>query len=214
MKSIDDILKEGTFMHSFLSGGGLRVVRINMSEEGGLLGYGEHPHFGTAVEHAVEDYNAGGRPYKEVYGPIHTHYLTGSSSPESKADAWMLQRRKIDAWYDEGTGMVVVARRGLMSNQYPKDLLKPVYAGAERYLLGVWGSKSTVMHATPSSFANGELAVRLKRVGGEDLTFINVDELTRRPTYEAALMAAFEEAVPGVRWESFLTLEEALGAKP
>ena len=58
---LQQALRNGAKLHAFLSGGGLRVVRL---EKGGkLLGYGEHPYIEEALRHADEDTEAGGRPY-------------------------------------------------------------------------------------------------------------------------------------------------------
>jgi hypothetical protein len=93
-------------LHAFLSGGGLRVVRLERVRPGqsrGILdGYGEHPHIEEAMAHAAEDFAAGGRPYGEVYGKIHDHYLTGSSEPCSQLDARLRSGKDFDAWFDGG----------------------------------------------------------------------------------------------------------------
>lgn len=76
--TLEEILRGGAKLHAFRSGGGLRVVTL---EKGKSKGYGEHPSLDEAIRHAVEDYQAGGRPYKEVYGKIYDNYWTGSHAP-------------------------------------------------------------------------------------------------------------------------------------
>ena len=88
-------IKEKCRMHGFLSGGGLRVVRI---EKGGQLkGYGEHPDVSIALLHADQDFLAGGKPYDQVYGAVQPHYLTGSKQPTGPLDAWLLKGRSFTA---------------------------------------------------------------------------------------------------------------------
>ena len=66
--NLQEALKNGANLHAFLSGGGLRVVRIEkMNKETGkkeLLSYGEHPYFSGALVHADEDF---GLTYEQQY---------------------------------------------------------------------------------------------------------------------------------------------------
>lgn len=103
---IDQALERGGKIHSFRSGGGLRVFRLEI--DGKLKGYGEHPDALVAIQHLEEDLAAGGRPYGEVYGVIHTHYLTGVSAPSCELDRWLLRGLNVDATHD-GEGVVVEA---------------------------------------------------------------------------------------------------------
>lgn len=93
---IDQALERGNRLHGFLSGGGLRVIRLEL--DGELKGYGEHPNVDEALIHASEDFSAGGRDYYEVYGKLYPHYLTGSSEITSPLDGWLLRGRTIDAY--------------------------------------------------------------------------------------------------------------------
>lgn len=104
IQGLDRALREGARMHVFRSGGGLRVVRLERDKV--LVGYGEHPHLGPALEHASEDFLAGHRPYGEVYGGKHERYLTGAEDPAGSADLWVLRGRNIDAWYADGECIV------------------------------------------------------------------------------------------------------------
>src|SRR3989344_9530066 len=104
-------LAEGSKIHGFLSGGGLRVVIVKSKQK--LRGYGEHPSVDEALIHANEDFLAGGRPYKEVYGKVHTHYLTGSRDTTSPLDAWLRQGNTFDA-YRVGENQIVVDLKGLV----------------------------------------------------------------------------------------------------
>jgi hypothetical protein len=98
-EKIDEALEQGLSLRGFRSGGGLRVVRLE--EHNSLKGYGEHPNLEEALRHLNEDYAAGGREYSDVYGPIHPHYLTGSSTPTSELDAHILGGNKFKAFKDE-----------------------------------------------------------------------------------------------------------------
>lgn len=99
LDSIIVALQEGCHVRAFLSGGGLRVVRIEKADI--LKGYGEHPYIAEALAHADEDFKKGGRPYKEVYGKSLEHYLTGSSEASDELDAWILRGRKFEVWQEE-----------------------------------------------------------------------------------------------------------------
>lgn len=89
-------LRDGAHLHGFRSGGGLRVIRLEKPRHGNLLGYGEHPYIEQAFDYCEEDIQAGTRNYKEVYGVIHDHFLTGCSTPSSEVDRWMLAGRELD----------------------------------------------------------------------------------------------------------------------
>jgi hypothetical protein len=101
--AIHKTLQEGGRMHAFLSGGGLRVIRIEKDQD--LIGYGESPNIEEALSYLEEDCSAGGRNYREVYGKIHPHYLTGSCSSTSTLDDWIRQGHTFNCWY-EGEDLV------------------------------------------------------------------------------------------------------------
>jgi hypothetical protein len=97
---LEGALRKGHVIHAFLSGGGLRVIRVEKERHGTLLGYGEHPSVVEALKHAAEDFVAGGRPYADVYGgptARYAHYLTGSPSSNSELDAWLRLGNTFDA---------------------------------------------------------------------------------------------------------------------
>ncbi len=124
-KSIDGIkaaLQAGCRIRAFRSGGGLRVVRIEKDNE--LKGYGEHPHIEEALQHADEDYLAGGRPYKEVYGGKKTHYLTGSCDKSNELDGWILKGSKFESW-QEGE-IIFFALKGMIKTHAPEEIVKRV----------------------------------------------------------------------------------------
>ena len=82
MQMLEGALRKGNVIRAFLSGGRLRVVHIEKGRHGKLTGYGEHPNIEDALKHAAEDFAAGQRDYKKVYGEkgLYPHYLSGSSS--------------------------------------------------------------------------------------------------------------------------------------
>jgi hypothetical protein len=106
LTNIEKALREGCKVRAFLSGGGLRVIRIEDAEHE-LKGYGEHPHAEEALQHADDDYAAGGREYSDVYGGTEPHYLTGSTTTVGELDAWVRTGSTFHA-VTEGDGFVFV----------------------------------------------------------------------------------------------------------
>jgi hypothetical protein len=110
--NLQEALKNGANLHAFLSGGSLRVVRIEkMNKETGkkeLLSYGEHPYFSGALVHADEDF---GLSYEQQYtaeNAKHRHYLTGAYSlPYDALDAHIKAGRSIDVFYCKRWGQYI-----------------------------------------------------------------------------------------------------------
>ncbi len=149
LAGVHQALREGCRMHAFSSGGGLRVVRLELNKE--LKGYGEHPHVEEALLHLDEDYLAGGRPYNEVYGKKYTHYLTGDTMSTSNLDYWVRRGSTFDVW-QEGEE-VVFQLEGLAELEHPKDVVKRSSEGRETIQ---WGWRGFMFETTPSQFPNGE----------------------------------------------------------
>lgn len=150
-------LAAGCRLHAFRSGGGLRVLRLEL--DGDLKGYGEHPNVEDALTHVSEDYLAGGRPYAAVYGRTHPHYLTGSSSTSTPLDAWLLKGATFDAW-QEGDE-IVFKLEGMEENESPEDLNQRVKDEGSF----TWTSERGVTYeATPFRFANDEIGSSIKVV--------------------------------------------------
>lgn len=114
-------------IHAFSSGGGLRVVRIEL--DGKLKGYGEAPHVEDALAHADEDYISGGRRYENVYGKKYPHYLTGDTLSTSNIDYWIRRGSTFDAW-QEGD-LVVFELKGYHETGIPKDIRDRVLKSGE-----------------------------------------------------------------------------------
>lgn len=156
MKGIVQALREGCRLHAFLSGGGLRVVSLECDEES--KGYGEHPNIEEALRIASDDFQAGVRPYGSVYGPIETHYLTGSSEPSSPLDAWLLCGQKLDAWHDQEG--FVVELKGYEEQQYPENI-------QERNMIAPveWEARGFRFRSTSAPlYQDGPLAVSTKTI--------------------------------------------------
>lgn len=96
--NLEKALKSGAKMHCFLSGGSLRVIRIENSDE--LISYGEYPYFPGALVHAESDF---GLTYEEQYGgknAKHEHYLTGAYPlPHDYFDTYLKMGKQFDILY-------------------------------------------------------------------------------------------------------------------
>ena len=152
-------LKKGAKLHAFLSGGGLRVFRLEDADKK-LVGYGEHCNALEALALLVEDYAAGGLPYSKVYGTWdgpdgkYEMYLTGASTPEGEIDAWMLKGYTIDACFEDGT--VKVTKHGYAHSDIPKEIES--WTQAHPGVPKEWTQRDFTMetvHLT-QMFANGE----------------------------------------------------------
>lgn len=149
MATIDTALRDGGKLHAFRSGGGLRVLRIE--REKSLIGYGEHPHTSDAFRILAEDILGGGRAYGDVYGPIETHYLTGSSEPGDPVDAWVLRGNTFDV-HAEG-GVLVASLAGYEERKTPKDIADRATAGETVR----WkDSRGVTFESRPIQFPNGD----------------------------------------------------------
>lgn len=148
--TIERALRAGHKLHAFLSGGGLRVVRIRKG--GKEKGYGEHPHIEDAMSHAAEDFLAGGRPYNEVYGGSKPHYLTGASTPSTRLDAWVRGGRDFDAHAVDNI-IVVTLPTFVEDTPKPPDLAERVKAEG----VVLWESRGYRFESSPFVFANGEV---------------------------------------------------------
>jgi hypothetical protein len=148
--NIEAALRRGAKIHAFLSGGGLRVVRVE-DDLGRLIGYGEHPYIGEALQHCDDDIAAGGRDYYEVYGKLHPHYLTGDSTPNSPLDAWVRKGSTFDVIAGEGGFVATMA--GYANHEPPEGYLARCIAGETLE----WEARGYRYRMTPSRFpGNGE----------------------------------------------------------
>lgn len=183
-------LEDGCKMHAFLSGGGLRVIRLEHKET--LKGYGEHPDVVEALVYAGEDYVAGGRPYDEVYGKIYPHYLTGQSLPASNIDAWIRMGRSFDVW-QEGKE-IVFQLNGYHDTTAPESVATRARAG-ERVR---WVERGFVFESYPYVFANSEVGYGTEVISKpegkahNDAFFFRITKTGRSLDLWEAMAAAFD----------------------
>jgi len=90
-------------VHSFRSGGGLRVLRLEKDDK--LVNYGESFNFENGLKKLFEDLKLGDRFGGEYEGK----YLTGVNTPSSPIDQWVLMGNTIDIKTENGGGFVVGA---------------------------------------------------------------------------------------------------------
>ena len=157
---IEGALREGCKLRAFLSGGGLRVLRLE--KYGDLRGYGEHPHIEDAFVILSEDYKAGGREYSEVYGKVHTHYLTGSQNTTSQLDLWIRQGSKFETLWD-GEKFVFVLK-GWKQHICPDGFEGRALRGENL----TWKDRGYTYRISPSRFPNGTKCVVTSVVSSDD----------------------------------------------
>lgn len=193
MSTLEKALRAGCKLKVFLSGGGLRVARLEAGEDN-LFGYGEHPHLEEALAHVAEDYAAGGRPYEEVYGEsgIHTHYLTGARETSSPLDEWVRRGNKISAVYDDGDFVVTLSGYG--QHELPEGVMDRVIATgqSERH-----EQRGYTYEVVRSRFPTGAPCVTCNVVGtplvqrlGSDPWMWQEKRIGRGASFEAACEAA------------------------
>ncbi len=157
---IHQALKDGCRIHAFLSGGGLRVVRLE-NNDGSKSYYGEHPHIEDALEILEEDVLAGGRPYNKVYGKMHPHYLTGSTLPTSNIDSWLRRGSTFDCW--QKNGRVVFELRGYAQTETPKEVEERLKEMEEGEVV-LWSNRGYVYATGKDRFPNGDPCTSTKIV--------------------------------------------------
>jgi hypothetical protein len=155
LDGIRTALQGGHRVRAFLSGGGLRVIRIE--KEGNLKGYGEHPHVDEALTYADEDFKKGGRPYKEVYGVDKDHYLTGSREKSNELDGWILQGRKFEVWQENE--IIFFKLIGMTQTRSPQPIIEQVLSSGESI---TWENRGYTYESYKSTFPNGSPSVSTK----------------------------------------------------
>ena len=158
--SIEKSLKDKrSDLHCFLSGGGLRVVRVEIA--GKLVGYGEHPSFEVAMDYTEEDVAAGGRNYQDVYGPIHDHYLTGSSDPSSNLDRWILKGSNLDIEFKRKREKFAVRLNGHQDFRMPEEIKDEV---EKNKMMISWRTEGWELESEPFRFATGEIGTSTRTI--------------------------------------------------
>ncbi len=165
ISAIEQALRDGCRLHTFRSGGGLRVVRIE-NNEGELKGYGEHPAIMDALVHANQDCIDGHIPYEKQYGENgkYVHYLTGSTHSSTELDQWVKQGYTFDAYYKTKDGCFVVELKGYEREDVPKDVQERVRNTRNPE---VWKNEKRGYEFLSEPFifpGNGELGVSTKVV--------------------------------------------------
>ena len=193
LATLEKGLREGARLHAFRSGGGLRVVRLDMP--GDIpKGYGEHYAVEVAIDHTAEDYLAGVRLYNEVYGEdaLYPHYLTGSSAPNSPLDLWLLKGSTFDAYVDKDE--FVFELKGYEDTQHPPGVMERARAG-ETVL---WENRGYTYESKLSNFRGGSGGVSTSIVkspegkrSGSDPWMYRITKTGRASTLTQALDAAF-----------------------
>jgi hypothetical protein len=158
LEIVENALRGGAKLKGFLSGGGLRVLRVE-DELGILVGYGEHPHASAAFRILADDIVAGGRDYEAVYGPIETHYLTGSSLAEDQVDAWFHRGYSFRMVGNEK--LIALELSGFAQHKTPPEMEAAALAGATvRYE----DARGLLYESKPYTFPNGDKGVTTRCV--------------------------------------------------
>lgn len=192
-------LRQGANLHAFLSGGGLRVLRV---EKGGrLLGYGEAPTLSEAFALLEEDFCEGkgkSRPYHKVYdGKRHPHYLTGQSTPDGALDAWVRSGSTFDVVCSDGGFSVTLS--GYQHQPTPADV---TVERVSREGVVCWKDRGFVYEATPACFASGTIGMSIRtlnKVEGRDPFFYRVRKTALATVLEEALDLALQAQAEEVR---------------
>ena len=196
LPGIHQALRDGCRLHAFMSGGGLRVIRLEKRKQ--LKAYGEFPHVEEALQHADEDYLAGGLPYDQKYGSKgkYVHYLTGSTLPTSNLDAWIRAGQTFDCMR---VGKQVIFRLdGYIQYEMPAAIEEWTVANPGEPIQ--WSSLRGFTYDSVyvlRLFANGEAGHSMKTVSvregkeGHDAFFYEASKTGRGSTFWEAMTAAF-----------------------
>lgn len=144
-------------MHIFRSGGGLRVVRVEKDKKRGkLLGYGEYCNVEQALD--LADCELAGE--KSEYT---TEYLTGSSTPTSKLDEWVLCGYDTNFRFQNEKFVFLSAMT--LDISPPKELIERSTNGREYLKWEFEGRKFTI---TPGNFPSGARCCTIRCVSHEN----------------------------------------------
>ncbi len=185
-------LKDGGEIHAFCSGGGLRVVYMRRDGSDDNMAYGEHPHIEDALNHLEEDFLAGSRKYKDVYGGLYPHYLTGESIATSNLDSWILQGRTFDCFQVRDEIHFVL--NGCGESKMPKDVYNKVIGTFEPVQ---WKHRGFIFLSKPSSIGTCmgvSVNVIASPINGKGLNphRYNFVKLGKSKTFWEAVKKAFE----------------------
>lgn len=182
LQGISTALQQGCKLQAFLSGGGLRVIRLEKGNK--LKGYGEHPFVNDALAYADADFLAGGRKYSDVYGKKVPHYLTGSSTPSDVLDLWIRQGRTFDAWWEKGE--FVFELQGYQDAKAPPDLYEKVERGGG---VEYWENRGFRYEITSTGSGTSMRCLNPRK--GADCWMWRIKKIGRGKTFNDAMTNAF-----------------------
>ena len=113
-----------------------------------LTGYGEHPHVEEAFAYVAEDYTEGCLEYKDVYGKVREHYLTGSPDASSPLDEWLLRGGGFNTSFLDDTFVFVLT--GYEHTPTPDGYQQRAIDGEEI----VWSSRGYTYKISKNAFAD------------------------------------------------------------
>jgi hypothetical protein len=153
MKHIEKALRKGYPLHGFRSSGGLRVLRMDKSDEDRF--YAEAPNLRESLRILNDDIKASGREYSKVYGKKEPHYLTGAYASELDVlDEWVCKGLKFDIKFEND--MFVIDMSTKEDIKIPQTILDEVYENKETIYWSipdfhrVFESKYEPFHGGPS----------------------------------------------------------------
>lgn len=177
--SIDEAIKDGFKLHCFRSGGGLRVISL---KKGSKSFYAESHNLQEALRILKTELSVGGRKYKDVYGLIEPHYLTGSyPNNNDKADMYVVNGNTIDAEKEKGTSNIKVT---LHHPLYPKN--RPMNMILDDITYWKYDNLTAIFKVTPIYLWNGAKGYVFSST--EKDTHQTEEINTFAPTFEYALM--------------------------
>lgn len=181
-------LLDGCKLHGFRSGGGLRVFYLKRGEI--VVGYGEHPEADEALRYADEDFLAGGRDYKSVYGKRYKHYLTGSSQASGPLDSWILRGHTLDASRDN-EGNVIVELKGWIQTEIPQEVEERA-----KHQEVLWKNRGYTYQLSPAFGGQGVNIREISRPEGKEAGWSYRGAKTGKDkTFKVALEKALESPV-------------------
>ena len=150
-------------LHIFRSGGGLRVSSIEVPEKhkpyvsSKIEFYGEGPNLEESLRILNDDIEARGREYKDVYGPIETHYLTGSYAKDKNIpDALIVSGGTIDVCFvQEENSVYKVEMKTFVEHQTPPEILKWIFDGSNPILWEDYRGKRFLSYGERNNFGIG-----------------------------------------------------------
>ncbi len=203
--SLEEALVEGFSFHSFRSGGGLRVLTLSKGDDDADY-YGEGPSYKVAMRILLEDLAAGGRKYKDVYGPLEPRFLTGAFPKENdEVDKILYQGRNIDAKSDGE--LIKVTIKQLLQLRTPKQVCDIVTTEKKEVR---WKRvvTSDVFVSTPCKFANDEIGTSTRCEAEKHDWMPEIKLIGKDLTFEKALDKAILNGAEKVRdLEKFIILQ-------